>query len=322
MGDSKMRRGADTIVRVCAEVKQQENVLIVTDPKLAHLGAILADAVRDAQAEPVVCVMTVREADGQEPPRPVASAMVACDVFICPVSKSITHTGAVRDAAAAGARGIMLTQFTDDMMLGGGLEADFQSLAPTCRKMAKMLEGARAIHIATPHGTDLTVSANGRRGNALTCIVQPGQFSPVPNIEANVSPVEGSASGVIVANASIPYAGIGILREPVRAEVSGGVITTISGGAQADILKESLARKNDPNVYNIAEVGIGLNPKCRFTGIMLEDEGVFGSVHIGIGTSITLGGKVKAACHYDLIMTDATIVADGRTILDRGQPRL
>ncbi|MEG2204903.1 MAG: leucyl aminopeptidase, partial [Oscillospiraceae bacterium] len=57
---------------------------------------------------------------------------------------------------------------------------------------------------------------------------------------------------------------------------------------------------------------------CRFIGFMLEDEGVYGSAHIGIGTSITLGGVVKAACHYDLIMHRATVEADGVVILRDG----
>ena len=96
------------------------------------------------------------------------------------------------------------------------------------------------------------------------------------------------------------------------------MIVSISGGAEAKKLAADLKAKKDPMVYNIAEIGIGLNPKCRFTGFMLEDEGVFGSVHIGIGTNTTLGGTVKAACHYDLIMTNPTVVADERLILERG----
>ena len=83
-------------------------------------------------------------------------------------------------------------------------------------------------------------------------------------------------------------------------------------------LREDLEKKNDPNVYNIAEMGMGMNPHCYFCGFMLEDEGVEGSVHIGIGTSITLGGTVKAACHYDLIMTGATVEADGVVLLKDG----
>ena len=62
-----------------------------------------------------------------------------------------------------------------------------------------------------------------------------------------------------------------------------------------------------------------MNPCCSFMGFMLEDEGVEGSVHIGIGTSITLGGTVKAACHYDLFMSGATLVADGQTLIEQGR---
>ena len=88
------------------------------------------------------------------------------------------------------------------------------------------------------------------------------------------------------------------------------------------MLEKDLASKEDPNVYNIAELGVGLNPQCRFIGFMLEDEGVRGSVHIGIGTNITLGGNLKAACHYDLIMTEPTLLADGEMLLHNGQVML
>ncbi|MDP2871513.1 MAG: aminopeptidase [Bacillota bacterium] len=322
MQTAMMARGARTVIEVCAGVRPGEHVLIVADAGMERIAQAVAAAAYAAGAEPSVVTILPRKADGQEPPRPVAAAMAASDAFVCAVRTSITHTSAVRDAAAVGSRGVMLTQFTEEMLVRGGIEADFEALAPTCRAVADALAGAEEIRLTSPGGTDLTVSARGRRGNALTCLVRPGQFSPVPNVEANVSPVEGSAEGVIVADASIPYVGIGLLSEPVRLEVRGGRIVSISGGEQAAMLERSLAGLGDPLVYNVAEIGVGLNPKCRFCGIMLEDEGVYGSVHIGIGTSITLGGSVKAACHYDLIMTGATIVADGRTMLDKGQPGL
>jgi 2,5-dihydroxypyridine 5,6-dioxygenase len=322
MKDILMSRGARTAVEVCAGVAKGERALVITDTTMLPIAEAVARAVVAVGAEPVVAIMPPRDADGQEPPDPVAAAMVKSDVFFAVVSKSITHTKSVRDAAQAGSRGVMLTQFSEEMMVHGGLEADFRDLAPLCQKMAAAMAGAKLIRLTTRMGTDLTLSAEGRPGNALTCMVGKGQFSPIPNVEANVSPIEGSAQGVIVADASIPYTGIGVLREPVTVRVKDGNIVDVSGGDQAKMLRDAWADKKDPLVYNVAELGVGLNPKCHFCGLMLEDEGVFGSVHIGTGTNITLGGHVKAACHYDLIMTGATIVADGRTILKDGQPQI
>jgi len=314
-----MSKGARTVVGVCLQVKSGEQVVVVADAGMESIARALAAAVQAAGSEPTIVTIVPRDSDGQEPPPPVAAAMAASDAFVCAVRTSITHTRGVRDAAAAGSRGIMLTQFSEDMLISGGIEADFRALAPVCERVAGAMEGARTIRLTTPRGTDLTMSAEGRPGNAMTCIVGPGEFSPAPNVEANVSPVEGSCEGTIVVDASIPYIGIGLIREPVTLKVERGLIVSIEGGPQARTLASDLAAKNDPGVYSVAELGVGLNPKCRFCGLMLEDEGVFGSVHIGIGTSITLGGSVKAACHYDLIMTRPTVVADGRVILEDGQ---
>jgi 2,5-dihydroxypyridine 5,6-dioxygenase len=55
---------------------------------------------------------------------------------------------------------------------------------------------------------------------------------------------------------------------------------------------------------------------------MLDDEGVLGSVHIGIGSNITLGGNIKAAVHYDLLMWKATLELDGEVILEKGELKL
>ena len=310
---------ADKILKLNLNIKEGDKLLIVTEPEKMSIAETIAASAMRMDVEPVISIMMPRETDSQEPPTIIAQAMKASDAFLSVVGKSITHTNAVKNAIENGSRGLVLTQFSEDMMITGGMEADFEKLAPLCKNMAKALEGGNEIRLTTPFGTDLTFSATGRRGNALYCLVDKGEFSTAPTIEANVSPIEGTAQGKIVADASIPYIGIGLLEEPMYFEVKDGNIISIEGGHQADILREDLASKNDPGVYNIAELGIGLNPNCRFIGLMLEDEGVFGSVHIGIGTSINLGGTLKAASHYDLIMTKPTVTVDGRIVLKDGE---
>lgn len=311
--------GAKQVVDVCARVKEGESVCIVTEPKTMSIAESISIAVSNAGAEPVIALIKPRIADSTEPPKSVAEAMKSSDVFISAVHTSITHTQAVVDATKNGSRGIMLTQFDNNMLIDSGVLADFPAAAPTCENVGAILENAKEIHLTTKHGTDLKMSATGRKSNSMTGMVEPGEFAPVPTIEANVSPLEGSATGTIVANASIPYLGIGVLENDVVCKVEDGFITNIEGGKEAKILADDLAEKKDKYVYNIAEIGVGLNPRCKFNGLMLEDEGVFGSVHIGIGSSLTLGGNVKASCHYDLIMTEVTLVVDGKEVIKDGE---
>lgn len=315
-------RGARTIVETCAGVKPGESVLIVTDTNLVGIAEVMAQAVQERDAEPIIAVMIPRKGHGEEPPLPIAEAMKKANVILTPVSTSITHTRAIKEAVAGGSRAIVMTAFTEDLLIRGGILADFQKQKPICQEVSRRFQEAKFVKLTSPAGTSLTMRKEGRRGNALYCLVEPGEFSTVPTIEANFSPIEGTAEGIIVADASIPYLGIGVLEEPVRCKVEKGFIVEIEGGRQARVLQEDLKARKDPNCYNVAELGVGLNPGSQMTGVMLDDEGVFGSVHIGVGTNITLGGKIKAPTHYDLLMWGATIELDGKVILDGGNLKL
>ena len=112
-----MARGADKVVSTCVKVKPGEKVLIITEASRLSIAEAIAAAVYRVQAEPILQVMVPRDTDGQEPPAPVAAAMKASDAFISVVGRSITHTHAVKDAIAGGSRGVVLTQFTEDMMI-------------------------------------------------------------------------------------------------------------------------------------------------------------------------------------------------------------
>jgi leucyl aminopeptidase (aminopeptidase T) len=317
---TRMMRGATTLLEDLADVKEGEKVLIVTDTKLTEIGETIYAAAYAMKADPILCVITPRDSDGEEPPLPVSEAMKKSDVILTPVSKSITHTRAVKEATESGARILAMTGFTERLMISGGIEADFIAQKPVCESLAELFKNHEELKLTTPAGTNLIMSIKGRRGNALTCIVdKPGMFSPVPNIEANVSPVEGTTQGKIVVDASIPYIDLGLIKTPIKMNVEDGFITNIEGEDQANILRRDLESKDDPMVYNIAEIGVGLNPKSRLTGVMLDDEGVLGTCHIGIGTNITLGGNIQAQIHYDLVLWKPTITLDGIAAIKNGK---
>ncbi len=125
---------------------------------------------------------------------------------------------------------------------------------------------------------------------------------------------------MFVCDGSIPYYGVGPVREPVTFRISEGFVTHIEGGDQAAFLAELLARQEDPRVYNLAQFAFGLNPACtEFTGEMLNDEGVNGAVHIGIGTSANLGGSVSAKTHFDAVARAPTVWIDEELLLSDGE---
>jgi leucyl aminopeptidase (aminopeptidase T) len=315
MCDTDLAPGARRLVEVNARVTEGEQVVVVTDPTMERYASEVAGAAAEAGGHVTVCVMPLRRQDGQEPTGPVARAMSRADVIFSPVRISITHTRAMRTALEAGARVCMMTAYTDQIMTSPALlETDFEAQVEVCRRIGAAFTQGSSVRLTSPRGTDLRFSIEGRTANVLTNIPEPGQLAPVPDIEVNVVPVTGSAEGHFIADASIPYLGIGILEDPVSCTVENGNISRIQGGAQAETLRSHLESFQDRSCFNVAELGVGLNPNARLTGEMLEDEGVLGTIHIGIGTSHTLGGEIVAPTHYDLLMWEPTIEVDGRVV--------
>jgi leucyl aminopeptidase (aminopeptidase T) len=70
---------------------------------------------------------------------------------------------------------------------------------------------------------------------------------------------------------------------------------------------------------NLAELGVGTNDAAQLTGNMLEDEKILGTVHIAFGASAGIGGTVSVPIHLDVVVLDATLELDGRTVLDAGR---
>ena len=318
MNAFRMIAGARKIVEVCTAVKPGEKVVIVTDSSLIGIADVLAAAAHERNAEVVITVMAPARVDGAEPPRAVVEAMKAADVAIMPVSYSISHSEGMREALASGTRIAALSGFTEEMMVRGGIEADFPALRPVCDAVAAAMGKAQKAVLTTPAGTDVRMNLAGRPGNSHSCIVdQPGKYTAIPNIEANISPVD--AEGVIVFDGSIPNLRMGVVDAPVTIEVRDGSIGNISGGRQAAILRAIWERQADPSVYNIAQLAVGLNPECTaFTGVFLNDHGANGTVHIGIGTSAALGGSLQSPMHLDGMMFEPTLLLDGEAIIKGG----
>lgn len=307
---------ARKVVKTLGAVTPGMEVLILHDPYTAHNAEPLAIAATEAGASLSILQMTPGKHHGGALSPVVAAAMKACDLVIAPARQNIAHTQARRDAQAAGTKVIVLPEADgDDFFLAAGWEADFDALRPQIDALARALTDARIARVHSKLGTDITMSIEGRRGRSLNGFANTEDISAGYCLEASLAPVEGTAEGRIVVNASIP--GVALIETaPVEIVFEKGMAVSIEGGPEAKKFRDLLASFNDPNVYNLGELGVGMNPMCTLDGTMLSDESVYGGFQLALGTSAYIGGTCKAAAHYDTVITDAVLELDGKAVFE------
>ncbi len=307
-----LRPAVATVVQRCLAVQPGEEVLVIADPASRPIGEALRGAASATGADAILAVMDERATDGTEPPRVLAAAMAACDVFIGPTSRSLSHTAARKRASEAGARGATMPGVTEDM-LARVMAVDFELMRARSRAVASLLDGAEQARITCPLGSDMTFDLAGREGISDDGdLTAPGAFGNLPCGEGFVAPQGGE--GLIVATSLAP---LGLSEPPARLTVREGRIVSASGGLGPDYI-ERLRAHGDPGT-NLAELGIGTNDRARLTGNVLEDEKILGTVHVAFGASAGIGGVVSVPIHLDVVLTSVTLEVGGERVLEEGR---
>ena len=319
MDITRMAFAANRLINQVVQVKQGEMVVIVTDTDRPRIiTQALAYSAISAGGKVVIVTMESQEIGGAEVPAPVAAAMAAAQVVINQSTHSITHTVAVREAMKKGARVANLRNVTEEMMVKGGITADYQQVKRITENMARLLTEADVIRLTTPEGTDLTIRTAGRSAIAQTGFVtRPGELSGLPDGEATLAPLERLTEGVIVS----PYIAdqIGEITEPFRMEIRKGRITSVTGGKQAKELKRILESRDDAGYKAASQFALGTNPACRVIPNTREISKKLGTAHIAIGDNISLGGKSKGTYHIDIVFLNVSVYLDGKCIVKDGE---
>ena len=136
-----------SVLTSCMNVKEGENVLVITDDRKFSIGDALYQAAKALGADAMLVTMTPREVSGQEPPASIAAAMKAADVVLCPMSTSITHTRAKIEAAKAGARIATMPNITEDMFCQGAMTANYDTVLELTRRVTELLTQASTARI-------------------------------------------------------------------------------------------------------------------------------------------------------------------------------
>jgi aminopeptidase len=310
----------------CLVFQPDERFLAIVDEPFADVGLRLCDAAVAAGARFTSCVVLPEsERPFRQRNEQLLAALGEADAAVMwfaqvhdgefgtfrqPIYRRIKET---RTRLAFGAR-------MDRSILETEMSADYGEVRERCARLVEALGGATRIRVTTPGGTDCTFDVSGRSWKVDDgTIDEPGTFGNLPAGEVFVAPVATGAEGVCVIDRSIAVDGVGLVEEPIRIRWQNGRIVAVDGGREAERVREVIASAGT-GADVVAELGIGTNERARITGNVITDEKALGTAHVAFGDNTgDYGGDNVAAVHVDGIMADATIEANGRVVMNRGE---
>jgi leucyl aminopeptidase (aminopeptidase T) len=179
--------------------------------------------------------------------------------------------------------------------------ANYAEVNSYANSIKKMLTKAIGAEIIFSTGDTLFIDLRNRKGMAdIGDCSKTGQFINFPSGEGFIAPYEGAPDEIEKYQESKTK---GILPDNqysklIKYSVEKNKIMEVIGKGKDVEERREFFKKNDSR-RNIAELGIGCNPRAVVTGNTLEDEKV-GGLHIAYGNSNHIGGKTKSDVHIDI----------------------
>ncbi|CAN5266187.1 hypothetical protein BH09ACT5_BH09ACT5_09920 [soil metagenome] len=315
-----MTSGADNLFSRLG-IQEGDTVTIVvdevTDPRV---GETLFEKATELGADVDLSRVRGRHTNGDNLPPQVVAALRASDIAILATTTwSASHSAGVIAAIEGGVRVLSMPGVTYEMFSNGAMTADYDEVERLTVIWGELFARGRRIRITTAKGTDLTAELGGL---TRTPFLDTGSVSPagglanMPGGEVAFAPIEGTTSGVVIADIMLSTTP-GNLDSEVRIDLAGGRVVDVSGGPAARDFIRELDRHGDSSRV-VAELAVGTNAAARLVGVVLEDEKKLGTAHVGFGHSVGIGGKNASTIHADAIMADATVSVDGVEILRDG----
>jgi aminopeptidase len=181
------------------------------------------------------------------------------------------------------------------------------------RQLAERFQASETVRIVG-EDTDLTFSTRGR-----FYLAGDGRMN-MPDGEIFTAPLETSANGSIYFELPAMYANRRI--SGIRLRFVDGEVVEASSDENQELLERVLAL--DEGAKRLGEFGVGLNFGIqRWTGEVLFDEKIGGTVHLALGRSYAeCGGTNHSALHWDIVKdlrTTGTLYLDGEPVFDGGR---
>jgi aminopeptidase len=220
------------------------------------------------------------------------------------------------DASAQDA-GMSVAQFEQLVYRAAFLEADDPVAAWTAfgqrlDRIGSMLEGKRELRLVA-EDTDLKLGVGGR-----SWVRANGKVN-LPDGEVFTGPVETNVEGTI--RFSFPAMVRGRSADGVVLRFEAGEVVEAKARRGEEFLRQMIGV--DPGARRVGEFAFGLNDEVtEYTGNLLLDEKIGGTVHLALGRSVPqTGGENVSALHWDMVCDlrdGGEVYADGELVYRDG----
>ena len=116
------------------------------------------------------------------------------------------------------------------------------------------------------------------------------------------------------------------VQDAIELTIEAGRITDISGGVEAELVRQYMADFDDPDAYGISHIGWGLDERAKWSALATDQRGhgmelraFCGNVLFSTGPNELFGGPNHTACHLDIPMRNCSLFLDERPIIVDGE---
>lgn len=267
---------------------------------------------------------------------PVVAALAGSTLVVDCTVEGLMHAAELPAILAGGARVLYVSNEHPEAL--ARLPPN-DSLEPLVKDHVKRLRSARVMWVASPAGTDLTISLAGAKcGGNWGYTSRPGTMTHWPGGLALAFPAAGSVNGTLVlAEGDVNLTFKRYIERPITLRIENDYITAIEGGGvDADLMRSYLSAWDgqgtasqtaaERNAYAVSHVGYGLNAAARWDSMALYDKRDFNGTELrafagnflySTGANEVAGRHTRG--HFDLPLRNCTVALDGVAVVDAGK---
>ena len=207
-------------------------------------------------------------------------------------------------------------------MLEAAITVDYREMVRTADRLATLLRRPAEIRLTADNGTDLRfrLAGEGRKSYIDDGIISDEDvaagnvYTSLPAGAVRIAPVEDSAEGTFVADVKVPS--LGTLVDTISWTFDRGKVVDFSAKRNLRAAQSGFATATGAK-DRFGTIGIGLN-KNVLPGY-LTSAYARGTVSLGIGDNTPFEGTNESSYGFEACQSKATMILDGKPIIEAGR---